>query len=231
MKILIVGLGRSGTTFTFRAIRSNPRVKKAFLEYCMLYFFENRKQLEQKYPCYKKGISCCEKINYMTDKLFRNASPHRGTVDITIDEYCEKWLEFFGNEARIIHIIRHPLDGIRSFIVKKGRKMGLYEGDKIELVPEEIQKELINKYLHVCPKYPEKIAKLPQTMTVNYENLISKPDTLYNIYEFCKLPVVPFGEQRRTVRVFGYKDNGFKIEQPIDHIIKIYNKIGGIKYK
>ena len=229
MKILVVGIGRSGTTLTFRIFRNNPQVQKAFLEHCILQFYDNRDQLERKHPCFKG--TCCEKINYTTDKIVRNVSPHRGQVDITIDEYCEKWLDWFGDEARIIHIIRHPLDGIFSFISKRGRKMNLYKGHKIDLVPDNIKKKLIEQYLRVAEIYPERISKLPNTLTINYENLIMKPKMVRNLYSFCGLPVVPLKEQLRSTRVFGHVESGFQIDQPIDHILKLYNDIGEVQYK
>lgn len=228
MKILIVGIGRSGTTFTYRAFRSHPQIKKAFLEHCILCLHKDRASLERKEPCFKG--TCCEKINYTTDKIFRNASPKRGFCDVSIDEYCQMWIDWFGKEARIIQIIRHPLDGIFSLIAKKGRKLKLFRGHKIEMVPQELQETLIERYLNAC-RYPEKIASLPQTMTVNYENLIRNKETLQNIYKFCNLKPFSFNEYRRNARVFGYKRSGFQIEQPIDHILKVYNKIGGIQYE
>ena len=229
MKILIVGLGRSGTTLTYRILNNNPEVKKSFLEHCILQFHDSAKSLKKKEPCFNG--TCCEKINYTTDKLVRNVHPHHGEVDISIDKYCEKWLDWFGSEARIIHIIRHPLDGIFSFIAKRGRKMKLYKGHQIDMVPEHIQQKMIKQYLRVCPSYPEKIAALPNTFTINYENLIMKPNMIKRAYTFCGLPNVPFTEGLRTARVFGHSESGFQIDQPIDHILKIYNRIGEVTYK
>jgi hypothetical protein len=189
---------------------------------------KNKKSLLKKEPQFKG--TCCEKINYTTDKLFRNASPKRGFKDISIDEYCEKWINWFGKDARIIQIIRHPLDGIFSFIAKKGRKMKLFRGHKIGLVSRDIQDKLIDQYLNAC-KYPERVAQLPQTLTVNYESLIMQPKVLQKMYNFCGLDNFYFNEYRRDVRVFGHEKSGFRIEKPIDHILQVYNKIGGIKYK
>ena len=101
---------------------------------------------------------------------------------------------------------------------------------KIHLVPNDIQEELIERYLNAC-KYPERVAKLPQTKTINYENLIMKPKTIQNAYKFCGLKPFSFSEYRRSVRVFGHVDSGFNIDKPIDYILKSYNKIGEVKYK
>ena len=109
--------------------------------------------------------------------------------------------------------------------------MKLYKGHKIELVPKEIKRQLIEQYLNVASIYPEKIANLSNTFTINYENLITKPEMIARIYEFCNIPVVPFKEQLRPTRVFGHVESGFRIQQPIDHILKIYNEIGEVKYK
>jgi hypothetical protein len=227
MKILIVGFGRSGTTLTYRIYGRHPQVKKALLEACTLAFYKNKKQLLRKKPFFKG--TCCEKVIYGSDKLRKSAF---GTIDMSIVDYCERWLDWFGNEARIIHLVRHPLDTLFSLMAKKARRMKLTTGFEIEKLPDDIRERLIEGYLNVVPKYPNLIYQLPQTLTVKYEDIIMDRNTIKRMYEFCNLYPYNFSERLRTRRVFGYQKSGFNIDQSVKHIVRSFNKMcEGVKYK
>lgn len=227
MNVLIVGFGRSGTTLTYRIFRHNPRIRGSFLETCLLYFFRGDK-LYRNYPSFK--IGACEKVIYGGDYLRKRKF---GTLDISIVDYCNMWLDRFGDDCRIIHIIRYPLDSIYSLIAKKGRKLGLYKGFKIHLVPSNLQEDIIKGYLNVVPKYAKQIAGLPKTLTVKYEDIILEKGTIGNMYKFCNLPRVSFPEELRTTRVFGYKRTGFNIDDSVNHIVDTFNEIcpKGVRYE
>jgi len=227
MKVLIVGIGRSGTTMTYRLFRSHPEIKGALLEQCILLLVKNRKQLENKYPCFKK--SCCEKINYTRDKIRK---PHI-EVEETIYDYCNLWLDWFKDEARIVNIIRHPLDTIYSAIAKRGRRMGIVSnGFKgFENISKNISENMVNNYFKISPKYPEMISKLPQTITVKYEDMVGDYDKHNQVFNFCGLSDYVFPERRKIDRIFAYKNNGFRIDRPITNVVKTFNRIAkGVKY-
>lgn len=237
MKILVVGIGRSGTTLTYRLKQANPKVKNVpMLETCVLYRHQTNSKLIKNRPYFKANnpVSCCEKINY-TKRILEK--PRLGSLDISIVDYCEMWLDRFKDEARIVHIIRYPLDTIMSMFAKRGRALktftGLPDVDKVMSVPEAVRERVLDNYFSVAPEYPAKISKLPQTITFKYEDLITNAKTIPRVFAFCNLPTkIPSSIKLRKTRVFGYKTNGFKIDRSIGHVIKVFNKIcDGTKYK
>ena len=219
MKILIVGFGRSGTTMTFRTIRSNPLVKGSFLESCLLAFY-NKEKLYQKHPCFNSSV--VEKIIYGGDKLRKRAF---GTLDISIFDYCKMWLDYFEDEARIVQLIRHPLDTLSSLIIKSGRRKKVRKNLKeitINDIPLDFRERLISSYFKVVPKYPKLISTLPNTQTFKYEGLVL--DGFKELFDFCGLPA-NFGETMRRDRAFNYRRSGFNVDSPIRETVQEFNKL------
>lgn len=236
MKILVVGIGRSGTTLTYRIVMSNPHIRRRnLLETCVLYRYKTPQRLLKVKPYFKEGHlpGVCEKINY-TNRTIQK--PKLGDLDISIVDYCEMWLDWFKDEARVVHIIRHPLDTIFSMFAKRGRALKSFTGfpdvDKVKTVPKSVRHKVLDKYFSISPEYPEAISKLPQTITFKYEDLILKSETLKNVFEFCNLPYREYPGQLKQTRVFGYKKTGFEINRPVDHVVDTFNKIcDGVKYE
>lgn len=228
-KILIVGIGRSGTTLTYRIFMRHPQVKGALLEQCILYFVKDMKQLTKKYPSFNK--CCCEKINYTSDQLTK---PSFGKIDFSIYDYCKLWLKWFKKDARIIQVIRYPLDTMYSAIAKRGRLTKVSKGFDWEgKVPDNVVKTMIDNHFKISPKYPKLISELPQTKTFKFEDIVLNRNTIQDMYKFCGLEECVYQEILRTNKAFSYKRTGFDAGRPVDDIVKIFNKIcrEGIKYE
>jgi hypothetical protein len=230
MKILIIGFGRSGTTLTYRTFRRHKQVQKAFLESCYVALYSKEK-LMKKFPVFNEGFICAEKINYSGDRI----SKPKFVLEMTPHEYCQRWIQYFGDEARIVQVIRHPLDTLTSLIIKRGRKMKARKNLKeieIEDIPLKIRDNLENDYFNAIPKYPQLIASLQQTITFKYEDLLlNTQPTLNKIFKFCGLDVGSC-ENLRKDRAFNYKKSKFQVDRPIENIINVFNSIaGGVLYE
>ena len=230
MKILVVGFGRSGTTLTYRTFVKHPEIKRGFLETCLL-AFNDKKNLYKNYPVFNnqnKGV--VEKVIYSGDRIAKKGF----VLNITIYDYCNMWLDYFGKEARIVQIIRHPLDTISSLIIKRGRRRKIRPDLKditVTDIPLKERNELAERYLYAVSKYPKMIASLKNTKTFKYEDMILKPETIQNMFSFCNLGPGNH-ESLRKDRAFNYKRTDFKVEQSIGKVIKIFNEISdGVKYK
>lgn len=221
-QILIIGLGRSGTTYLFRAFRAHPQVKTALLEEMLLCKKKSRAAIFRKYPGFKKaGV---EKINYMQTSITKRGKNY----NITAAEYAYRWLETFGDSARIIHIVRHPLDTIQSLIVKKNRQR------KYNPVPQELISEMLERYYEIAPKIPMAIFALPHTYTFKYEYLMTNNKVMQKrMYSFCGLsPNYFHPEIVRSYRAFNYKETGYVPPKSVDHIIELFNQIAkGMNYE
>ena len=107
-----------------------------------------------------------EKIPYWTPRIYKGFRK-------SVGKYCLTWNRYFGKKARILNIVRHPLDvGIstknRGFTKGIGRP--------------------IKQYKHTMPIVLKQLEnhKITNIMHVQFELLVTEPiETLRNIYEFC----------------------------------------------
>ena len=221
-QILLIGIGRSGTTYLYRLFRAHPQVKTALLEEMLLCKKKSRAAIFRKYPGFKKvGL---EKINYMQTSITKRGKNY----NITAAEYAYRWLETFGDSARIIHIVRHPLDTMQSLIIKKSRQRGHKE------VSQELISEMLERYYEIALKIPVAIFALPYTYTFKYEYLMTNNKVMQKrMYSFCGLNPDHFHpEIVRSHRAFNYKETGYVPPKPVDHIIELFNQIAkGVKYE
>lgn len=105
MRIFITGFRHSGTTMLMQLVRAHPDVgwiedEMAYIEYDKPKIWIN--EMARKMVPNLKRYSWGEKLPWGTRAEDKNGK--RIIRDI------EKWLRYFGKKARVIQILRHPLD-------------------------------------------------------------------------------------------------------------------------
>ena len=166
-KILITGYRHSGTTMLMQLLRSHPQVGWIEFEESYIEFDKPREWVlmmaRKKVPDLKK-YAWGEKIpwgNRKSDKDGKRAI-----------EFSRKWLKYFKGEARVLHILRHPIDTILS-----GR------GSSIQVPKKEF-----NHLVNTLEKYIDFVNYSKRTQTIVYENLVLEPKKyLSEIFNFLGL--------------------------------------------
>lgn len=216
MKILVVGFPRSGTSLTYRIFKKHPDVKQMIFERWMLKQADTKQQLISLYPFFNS--TCGEKVIWakrVTGKI--------GKTKNDIIDYCNQWNDWFGNEARIVQIIRHPFDSLNSLVISKKR---LPRGPSFENVYRE--------YLKCAGIFVDGIRSIPNCMTIKYESLITDSDSVIKkLYSHCNIdPTFQYPEKMKQKRVLNYqeKDFLFNYDERLEKIIDVFNETPGVKY-
>jgi len=174
MKILVIGFQRSGTTLLRRMIQAHPDVRKIFHETFFVSKLKTKKNMEDTISFDIDALNWGEKIPYYS-KVRR---------DMTATEYCNRWFRLFGKEARVVHIIRHPIDVALS----TQKKIGL----------KDINRPL-SFYRKSVRKTTEEITGRKYVLNVKYEELLQYPqEVMERIFEFCGLRTDVNIESRMT---------------------------------
>lgn len=248
MKILIIGFPRSGTSLTFRIFLQHLDIHKHYFETLLLYR-HSKEALETEFGMTKQN-NCVSKIIYQKPFIGPGI-----TQDFSYINYCDLWNERYGEQSKIIQIVRHPYDQWNSIIGYRYQKENvnykqpLYQGGKVRDTHKLIIN--LNRYFSCVPDYTEKIMSYPNSMSFKYEDLVVRPDEMIKmLYEFCKLDPsrTKFKEKVKTEKRFYYKKNGHRIDNEpslkqyskdywkvmnanIHKVLDIYNKIEGPKYE
>lgn len=164
MKIFVIGFQRSGTTMLRRILHNHPDVsllheqktiKNGKTKEAML------KNVYRRFPKLKEKKHWGDKMPWY-DK--------RGSMIIS---YAKKWAEFFGDEARILHIIRHPIDVSKSTVKLKWAKN---------------HDTPIIYHTSSVPKVIEYINSDDRFINLTFEDLVTyKEDMIVKLCEFCKV--------------------------------------------
>lgn len=218
MKILVVGFPRSGTSLTYRIFEKHPQVKKMFFEKWVIKKSQTKEEFYQRFPVFN-GSTCGEKViceKRVTGKI--------GKTNQTIVDYCLKWNDWFGKEAKIVQIVRYPFDSLNSLVMSKNR---FKRGPMFSLVYQE--------YLKYIPNYMIEISKIHNCKTIKFENLVDTPNEIIkSLYEHCNLdPNHKFKEAIRKDRSFKYLRNKKLLFEYDDRLVGIVNKLNiieGVKY-
>jgi len=164
IKIFITGFRHSGTTMLMQLLRSHPQV--GWIEFEEGYIEFNKPktwvlmQASRKVSDLKK-YAWGEKIPWGTRKEDKNA--------IRAINMIRKWLKMFKGKARVLHILRHPIDVAISGSNKIGKKDWEYITTTV-------------------PKVIDFINQNQKCATIVYEDLLLDPKThLKNIFDFLGL--------------------------------------------
>ena len=220
MKILIVGFQRSGTTLLRRLFHLHPEVQRMFHEVFLLKTNSTHQKLNEFIKSKKLDIN-----KPWGEKVPFYPSARR----YPIIKYCNKWVEYFGDESRIIHIIRNPYDVAISNVKK-------FSHTKTVEQPLRIYKKIM------IPA-TDAIASIKTATTIKYEDLLSNPDVvLSNLYEACQLtPDIDYKKSMSKIenpkyqtidssRLFSYKDSKTKFNVNMKEEIEYLNQFGISKY-
>ena len=165
MKILIIGFQRSGTTLLRRIISAHPEVKKMFHEIFLMKKFAQKRSL---YLFVKK-----HGINPDKDNWGEKTPYYPSMRGISVAKYISQWEDFFEDDARILHIVRHPVDVALS--VNK-----MYGGNKIDIA--------IRTYKKIVPKIISRFDDSSLVYSFKYEDLLTNSKKILpKIFSFCGL--------------------------------------------
>jgi hypothetical protein len=169
MKILIIGYQRSGTTLLRRLIGLHPDVVSMLHEKKILNHGKDKKKVLEYANKFSKK---CKLDNNWGEKV-----PFYGNASIL--SYCKKWINVFGNEARIIHIVRHPIDVSISNV-------------KMKRSPARSVEKAVKLYEKIYPKILKEIEKnsvlKDKMIVISFETLVTDPKkTMSKLFAFCKL--------------------------------------------
>ncbi len=210
IKVLITGFRHSGTTMLMQLLRAHPQVGWIEFEESYIEFDKPKEWVlmlaKKKVPNLKK-YAWGEKIpwgNRETDVDARRAI-----------QMSKKWLKYFRKDARVLHILRHPIDTILS-----GRG------------GSQVNKKEFNHLVNTVEKYVDFVNSNKRCSTIVYEELLTKPEIyLNNTFQFLNLPTnkkivrkvmntqLKFGKINAS-RAYAYKNKDVKIQFNYDKMVK-----------
>lgn len=231
-KILIVGFQRSGTTLVRRLLVQHPKIQGMLHETSILLnrSFSDVENLLRH--TYKIDINKTwgEKVPY--SKYYKYGPKKDGG---SFMNYCTSWNKFFGEDARILHIVRHPYDVIISSWWTFGAEMS----------------KIASYYSHSTKKILLKLSNFENVLTFKFEEFISDPVFyLDSILRFCNLDNNPniinsianSGEDKlryydkiEKSKIFSYKKYpivNFNLGSDLRGVMnRINSKLGGMEYE
>lgn len=165
VKILLTGFRHSGTTMLMQLLRAHPQVGWIEFEESYIDMGKTKEWVlmmaKKRVPNLKKE-AWGEKIPWGTRLTDKNG---QRAINMT-----KKWLKFFRKEARVIQILRHPLDVLLS---SGGLKISQKE---LKHTINSIEKVIEFMNLH------------NRCGVMIYENLVTNPEIrLINLFDFLQL--------------------------------------------
>lgn len=172
VKVLVTGFKHSGTTMMMNLLNTHPQVamienEKAYIEY------NKSKQwvammIGKNSPDMKKYI-CGEKLPW---GIRENDLKAKRAID-----FSYKWLTYFGSDARILCMVRHPIDVALS----RFPLMQLKNNDRQDVT-------MYHYFINSMPVYLSWARSKKQCGVVVYEELLKYPSVyLSRIFHFLKI--------------------------------------------
>jgi len=209
VKLLITGYRHSGTSMLMSLLRAHPQV--GWIEFEESYI-EYDKPKEWILMLAKKRVPNLSE-NVWGEKIPWGRQDDKDAKRVIA--FSKKWLKFFGKNARILHILRHPFD-----VASSGTPDDYREDDTIKNILNDI------------PLYVDFINKYSRCSTIVYEELVSKPEIyLSKIFHFLDINVtdkiisrvinteLKFGKINAD-RAYAHKKAGIDSGIDYDEIIK-----------
>lgn len=214
MKIFVIGFQRSGTTMLRRILHNHPDVSLLHEQKTIKRGKTKEAMLQNVYRRFPK----LKNKQHWGDKM-----PWYDKHGNTIIGYSKKWADFFEDEARILHIIRHPIDVAKSTVKLKWARN---------------HDTPIIFHSGSVPKVIEYIDSDPRFINLTFEDLVmNKEDMIVRLCEFCKvgmnktiLKQILEGDYRyfdgiNGDRAFAYKREGKpKLKYPVPDYDKLLEK-------
>lgn len=172
-KILITGFKHSGTTMLMQLLKAHPQVGWIEFEEGYIEFDKDKEWVL---------TMASKKVGDMSKYAWGEKLPW-GTREDDIKAkraigFTKKWLKYFGGKARVLHILRHPLDSAASGLINN------------------LSEEALEYSLSSLPKYIDFINQDKRCATVIYEELVTEPQKkLKAIFDFLNL-----GSDKKTIR-------------------------------
>jgi hypothetical protein len=215
IKVLVTGFKHSGTTMMMTLLNAHPQVGRIENEKGYIEFDQTKDwvlQMASNSVKDMKRFVWGEKLPWgVRDEDLKAERPIR---------FSKRWLEYFGKHARIIHMIRHPVDVSLSLFPMK-------------IDNKNISEKILKYYFSSVPKYIEFINSEYRCCSVVYEDILNKPKIkLPSIFNFLNLQHgsklinkilkdVPVDESR----AFAYKRKGINSEYNYDQILEKVKRI------
>lgn len=169
VKVLITGFKHSGTTLLSNLLMSHPQVgwiefEKALIEYDKppQWILDQAKN---------SGVNLKNQV--WGDKLPWGIRENDWKAKRSI-AFTKKWIKYFKKDARVLHIIRHPIDvSLSRYPLPKTQHN------------EIIDKKMMEYYINSVPYYLNYIKDNKYIATVVYEELLEWPKSvLCNVFDF-----------------------------------------------
>lgn len=166
-RILVIGFQRSGTTLMRRVIHHHPNVVRCIHEKRVIRKRNTKKEIYD-YINNRLGMTDVTPDVHWGEKV----PWYDGTGD-TIIKYANKWLSIFGEDARIVHIYRHPKDVANSNI-NKGWATNI--------------SAVISMQKSSVKKVDASLSNYDRYISVRFEDLVTDPEQVATeIFKFCGL--------------------------------------------
>lgn len=220
MKILVIGFQRSGTTLLRRLLEFHPDIKIMLHE--TRFLKSKKKQTNKQIVDYLINYKVKNQIYTGKDPItetWGEKVPWAGNGRDIIS-YSNRWVAKFGEEACIIHIVRHPMDVALSNHRKTNANIRAVIKNYSESVPRVIENidSLLIKFEDLVI-HPKKILK----RIFNYCQVNSEEKILNKIVKADKKQLRYFNSINKS-RAFAYKKDPLSSKFEIPDYDKIIRK-------